>query len=326
MKVLKTLLYASVIALPRLSLGGEVAKVCRGSGISTLELEYRRGDENFKKIRNAQLGNSPLANFLKEFYSKATYPLSETQGVKWAFHTNQKLIKDSDLKSKFMRYATTGQRTKDPDGYMATIVELLSQLVPEDISRIDWFLRLKDKDLAFVKLRPANGKETGDVYGAVTNLKKVDSKKFGLEVVFSNYESEPLPYLLPLLVHELVHASSYKTKISLYENHRSYTEMLFVEEARAFDLQMQTYLKLATKSPEIFCNWIYPTWSYGEIPVPLSWAMASMEKEMAVGRFMYNYAKMGSYKDSDYLLNSDGTDLRDDLTTKIKLLRLKFIR
>lgn len=54
--------------------------------------------------------------------------------------------------------------------------------------------------------------------------------------------------------------------------------------------------------------------------------MASMEKEMVSGRYMYNYAKMGSYKDAPFLLNETKSDLRADVIDKISKMKLKFVK
>lgn len=129
-----------------------------------------------------------------------------------------------------------------------------------------------------------------------------------------------------MIVHEIHHASTFKDRIKIYDNEQESLAYGIVDEAKAFDIQMATYLYLAQANPEVFCNWLYVTWSYGEIPVPLSWTMASMEKEMTDGKYIYKYAKMGSYKDAPYLLNQHADDLRPDLKARIKAMNLRFVK
>jgi len=305
---------------------GEVAEVCGKTGFPVLELDFRQGQSNFSKIKSTSLGNLPSAKYLKTFYSTKIYPQPEAEGVKFTFEGNTKFINDSDIKKKFLSFATTAQRLQNPTGFRTTLLEVINKLVPGNLNQMNWFLNLKDNQVAITAFQPATGGETGDVYGAVARIRPDENSKFTLKIIFSNNESEPLPYLIPLIMHELQHVLSYKEKIAIYNDEKKYNEYTFVEEAKAFDFQMQVYLALAKQMPEIFCNWLYVTWSYGEIPVPLSWTMASMEKEMASGRYIYNYAKMGSYKDMPYLLNETKTDLRTDVRDKIVKMKLKFVK
>jgi hypothetical protein len=304
---------------------GEVEKICK-TKIPVVELEFRQGSSNFAKLKSTNLGPTPVGKFLSDFYKNNAYPQPEKSMVDLVYAANEKLLPASDLKSRFLKFATSNQRLKDPTGYRETVIDLVKNLIPESRSKLQWYLDLKDPQLASTQLAPASGMEMNDVYGAVARLSATDNNKFYSQIVFSNNESEPIPYLLPLIVHELHHASTYKDRIKIHDNEQESFAYGIVDEAIAFDIQMATYLELARKSPEIFCNWMYVTWSYGEIPVPLAWTMASMEKELGGGKYIYNYAKMGPYKNAPYLLNANKDDLRADIKQRIKSLNLKFVK
>ena len=188
------------------------------------------------------------------------------------------------------------------------------------------YLNLKDPQLLSTRISPASGEEMNDVYGAIARLHPTESGKFTSQIVFSNNESEPVPYLLSLIVHELHHAATYKDRIKIYSDTQESFVYGIIDEAIAFDIQIATYLELAKKNPNLFCNWLYVTWAYGDIPIPLAWTMASMEKELGGGRYIYNYAKMGTYKDARFLLNASGDDLRPGIKARIKALKLKFVK
>lgn len=221
---------------------------------------------------------------------------------------------------------TIGKRKNDPLGYRATVIELVNALVPKEFNKLDCFLSLKDNSVSSISFKPADGEEFDDVYGAFVRILPSINSKYEIRLIFSNNESEPLPYLIPLIIHELQHVLSFKDKILMFNDEKKSVEYGFVEEARAFDVQMQTYLAVARKEPELFCNWLYETWSYAEIPVPLSWTMASMEKELLSGKYMVGYAKMSIYKHAPYLLNQPGTDLRADIRERIQKLNLKYVK
>jgi hypothetical protein len=224
------------------SYAGEVAEVCGKTGFPIMELEFRQGQSNFSKIKRSPLGNLPSATYLKTFYSTKTYPQPEDEVVNFTFEGNTKFIKDSDIKKKFLSFATTSQRIQNPTGYRATLLEAISKLVPGNLNQMNWFLNLKDNQIESTAFQPATGAETGDVYGAVARIRPDKNSKFTLKIIFSNNESEPLPYLVPLIMHELQHVLSYKEKIAIYSDEKKYIEYSFVEEAKAFDFQMQVYL------------------------------------------------------------------------------------
>jgi hypothetical protein len=136
--------------------------------------------------------------------------------------------------------------------------------------------------------------------------------------------SETIPYLVGLLAHELQHASIFETQIELHEDDKRYNEAMILDEARAFKTQIGVYIEAIKKAPELFCNWTFPTSSYGNLLVPLSWSMASIEHELYSGELMDWYVTKGSYKDESYLRSDTGKQIRPDLKEKIdKILDLK---
>ena len=319
-------LFFLILISSRLSYAGEVSEACGKTGIPVIELEFRQGQDNFVKIKNANLGNMPAAKYLKAFYQDKKYPQPEDEIVKYTYIGNEKFLQESDLKKSFMSYNSSEQRVGNPVGYKTTVLDIFNKLVPAEFNKVNWFLTLKDDQIISTEIKPATPGNMQDDYGAIAKTIPVTQSLFKLEIVFSNNASEPIPYLIPLIAHELKHQLEFKDTIANYYNLQKYVELGIVDEARAFDIQMKVYLALARQQPELFCNWLYVTWAYGEIPVPLSWTMASMEKSMKSGHYIYDYTKSLTYKNYSFLLNNTKTDLRDDLKNKIKNMNLKFVK
>ncbi len=307
------------------ALENEVGRACGPIGAEMVKLEFRNQKHNLSNIKKSKLESNETTKYLKQFYKGDFGSKSEADILTAASQGNLKLVPSSKIKDLFMKFSTKTSRLEDPVGYKSSLIKAIDDLVPKEFNKLDWLLSLKDPIIAAVTFRPSSAEETGEVYGAVTRINKVEDSKYEIEIVFSNNESEPIPYLIPLIVHEIQHAVTYKEK-SKIKTTEDYYKFLIVEEAKAFDTQMSVYLDLAKAHPELFCNWLYPTWAYGDLLVPLSWTMAAMEQQMKAGTYIYNYAKLGEYKDKSYLLNPDGTDLAADLKTKIKNLNLKYVK
>jgi hypothetical protein len=303
----------------------EVENACITTGLNVVKLQYRETSKNINKIKASNHGKSAISTYLSRIY-RSTAKFTELESLAIVRNGNEKFISNSDIKTDFMKYNSAKQKLADPVGYRSTLIKLINKLVLSDSNKTDWFLNLKDNILIDSELTPAKSSETGEVYGAVTELLKKTNSKFSLKIIFSNNDSESIPYLIPLVIHEYQHAITYKEKIANYNNEKKYIEDQIVEEAKAFNIQMQTYLELAKRYPELFCNWLVFTWSYGEIPVPLSWTMASMESEMMSGNFISRYAKMGTYQQYLFLLDSTGTKLRKNLLERISNLKLEFVK
>ena len=159
---------------------------------------------------------------------------------------------------------------------------------------------------------------------AITTFTMRPGGKWRVEIVFSNNESESIPYLMTLIVHEFQHALAYKDHLSIKGDEEAARSWI-VEEAKAYDAQMRAYIALASKNPDLFCNWLYPTWTYGDLLVPLGWSMHSMEAAMHSGTFLYGQARNGPY-DEGYILNPEGTALRSDIQGMISSLGLKYVK
>jgi hypothetical protein len=317
-------LFAAVV-FAQAANAGVVKNICeKQPGFGVISLKYREADGNRSKIIKINSSKSPLLKYVKEVTGQGQ--LDETSLAKKSQEGNEKFIPGSKYKDLFLKYSTSESKLKDPEGYRASLVQSIKEILPGQYEKLSWFLNLRDKRLSASGFRPASKSEINEVYGAVARLTPSTLGKFSLEIIFSNNDSEALPYLIPLIAHELQHASNYGKQIELYEKKKELAEFAFLDEAVAFNIQLQTYVELAKKNPEIFCNWLYPSWSYGDLVIPLSWSMNAMEEEFTAGAYLPRYAMQGSYKDHPELLNDAKTDLRSDLKAKIKKMNLRFVK
>ncbi len=305
---------------------GDVKTACRGAKLGVLELRERDRISNVGIIKSQKFGGSKFALALRDFYSRKVIPENESDLIQFAGEVNKSHIPESNLKRSSLKYFSQKSKVEDPKGYRQELIDRFNEVVPDRFNKMQWLLNLKDPVLLPPTIGPAFRDEIQNFYGAKARLSRALNGKFSLEVVFSNHASESLPSLIPLIAHELHHASMYKTRIALLEDEELYTEFLLIDEAVANDLQMQVYVELAKKYPEIFCDWIYVSWRFGEIPIPLSWAMASFEKEMRSGKTILWYATNGGFKNHKNLLNGSGAALRKDIQEKITSLRLRYVK
>jgi hypothetical protein len=205
------------------------------------------------------------------------------------------------------------------------LIASAEKLLPKELSRISWFLGLREPWIDSTSIHPEAHNETGEINGAIMRgTTESGNQKERLEIIISNNESEPIPYLIPLLVHELQHASSYRERYRLPK--AEHLTALIIDEAKAYDLQMQAYIALVKRDPRLFCNWLYPTWAYGDLVVPLSWTMASMEAEMKSGTFLFNIATRGHYASELSLLNESHLDVRSDIKAAVTAIKLRYVK
>lgn len=305
------------------SQAGDVQKICDKTGVNTLTLYYQKRSENINVIRNADLGKSKLAVYLNQLYE--TSVPDDKELAKIARLENEKYLPESAFKKTFLKYSNTESKLVDPKGYRSALLSAIDSLVPKEMNFGPWFLNLRDPQILSTAIRPAVEGETSSMYGALARIEPQEKGKYKIEIVFSNNDSEPLPYLIPLVVHEFQHVISFKEKVAISDGKKK-LEYLIVEEAKGFDMQMKAYIALASKNPELFCNWLYPTWAYGDLLVPLSWTMNSMENEMKSGQYILRYAQSGIYKGQTFLLNSKKTALRADIQARINALKLTYVR
>ncbi len=305
------------------ALASEVKTACSKSGIPILTLKYRDTIKNKETISNARLGDSAFAKFLKN-QTLIDHPNENSKDLA-ASEAVKRFVPDSSLRNSFLRYASHESKMADPAGYIKTLLTAFDQLVPDDLNRRPWFMALKNSRIVSTEIRAAKAHETGDIYGAILTYDDLTAGKFNLRILVSNNSSENLPYLLTLMVHELQHAWTFLER-QTSSSEKAKIALTLVDEAKAFDLQMQAYIELAKKRPEIFCNWTYVSWAYGDLIVPLSWVMASMEEEMKSGNFIADYAKQGSYASHEFLLNEDRNGLNKDVQKAITNLKLKYVR
>ena len=110
---------------------------------------------------------------------------------------------------------------------------------------------------------------------------------------------------------------------SIVENKR----WALLNEAKAYDKQIIYFLDAAKRNPELFCNWLYPTSTYGEIVVPLSWTMNAMEKAAREGRLIVRQLSYPIYsKYRKYFLRENEEKLTDELQSEVDDLKLKYVK
>ncbi len=301
---------------------GEVRSICEKTGVKVFDLKAHDQIANRAIVQKLDPGSNAILKYLKEVNAKKS-ELKKLEEL--ASAGNEKLAPDSKWKTSFTRFANEKPRQVAKDAYRALVISAINEFVPKSLNRLDWFLNLKESWVDSTALRPAADTQIGDIYGAIMRGRPTEDGRHTLEIIFSNNSSEPIVYLVPLIIHELQHAASYHERIRITDQ-RSRMVADFVDEAIAYDLQMQAYVAVAKRNPELFCNWLYPTWLYGELVIPLSWSMSSMETDLHSGKFLYEYAKVGSYGAEEYLLNADGSDLRADIKAKISALKLKYLK
>ena len=303
---------------------GEVSSVCGHAEVKVLDLQFRSGPSNFKIILGSNLGRTPLAEALHTYFSAQTYPIEMSVMQAFVRSTNLKFAEAGSLKELFAKYSTEGGRVNNPAEFRFALIDAVRNYVPAEFGSIDWLLQLKSSKIVRTGFRAPLQDELFEEFGAQTVFEKTGEGKYKLEVIYSTRESETVPYLMTLIAHELVHAKSFEEKIKIMDDDRLYTEYLLVEEAKAFDLQLRLYIALAKRFP-IFCDWLSTGWRLGEIPAPLSWGMAEMERDLDSGRLLVEYTKLGTYKNHKFLLNKAGNDLSLEIKNKIKKLHLKFV-
>lgn len=306
---------------PERSFAGDVERACQTPQFKVLALQPRDVKANLQVIKKAELGSSALLRDLAGRL-RGKPPGGAAGRLKLVSELNSKYIRASEAKSGFLKFQSEASRLKDPAGYMNAVIENLHRFLPEQERELDDFLTTEDPRVSSFMLRPAGKNEEMSTVGAATMVSPDDRGKTSVEIVISNNESETIPYLLTLIVHELEHAKNYKTKLDLRSDSES-TLKSFLEEPVAYEKQMEAYVALARADRDLFCNWIYSSWYLGDLPVPLSWTMATMEKELRSGRFLFWYAK-NVYKNND-LLTSNREDLKPEIRAKIRKLNLKYV-
>ncbi|MBK7891913.1 MAG: hypothetical protein IPJ84_14050 [Bdellovibrionales bacterium] len=318
-----SILIGIVLAIEPVLADEDVRAICEATGVDVLDLKYRSGDQNYDRIVGTSAPAGKLIEFVKAQNKKSRN--IEAALVEAALNGNQRFVPASKLKTVFQKYSTRRQKESDPSGYRLTVLELIDQLVPKGLNRVRWFQSLKQPWVKSTAIRPVSHEESLSMYGAQVRTRPVSMGQFSIEVVFSNNDSEPLPFLIPLIVHEFQHVWTLKDRIKITDE-KTKMSAQFVDEARAFDIQMQTYVAMAKNNPELFCNWIYVTWAYGDLLVPLSWTMSAMERELRDGSYLARYAKSGVYSGMGFLLNDTKDDLHPSIRAEIRSLNLKYVR
>ena len=109
--------------------------------------------------------------------------------------------------------------------------------------------------------------------------------------------------------------------------HLQFYKFSLLNEAKAYDAQISYYLEGARKNPDLFCNWLTPTWSYGEMIVPLSWTMNAMEKEGRAGQTVVKQLKLPLYeKVAKFFKKEKEEKLKDEFQKEVDKLNLRYVK
>jgi hypothetical protein len=307
----------------------DVEEICSKTGLPIVDLNYRDREGNIVKIKNSKLGNSVWGKFLQDYYAQKEISKDETLQVKITNLKNEAFIKDSELKKIALTWAGREQRTKNPDGYIKNIFRFIELSIPSLDKELKVFLNYENKDLIGSGVAPTFSKDS-EFYGARGGA-TIDEKtlKYIREITISNNPSETFPYLAPLIGHELVHAVDIFNERKTLEQgtELQYYKFALVNEAKAYDAQISFYLDGARKNPDLFCNWLTPSWSYGEMIVPLSWTMNALEKEARAGKTVVKQLKLPTYeKYAKFFKKEKEEKLTDEIQREVDKLNLKYVK
>ena len=307
----------------------DVEEICSKTGLPIVDLNYRDREGNIVKIKNSKLGTSHWGKFLQNYYAQKVITKDESLQVELTNSKNEAFIKDSELKKIALTWAGRGQRTKDRLGYIKNIFRFIELSIPSLDKELKTFMNYKNNDLIASHVTPVVMNDSY-FYGARGSTTLVEGTgKYLREITISNNPSETFPYLAPLIGHEVVHA------VDLF-NHRKtlsqatelqYIKFALINEAKAYDAQIAYYLEGARKNPDLFCNWLTPTWSYGEMIVPLSWTMNAMEKEARAGQTVVKQFKLPAYVSyAKFFKIKKEEKLSDELQKEIDKLNLRYVK
>lgn len=274
----------------------DVSEICENFGVPVVDLKYREREKNISKIRNSSLGNSDWEKFIKTFYQKSKIPHREKELVLLANEGNQKLLKDSELKRIGLAWAGREKRESDPSGYIENLRKVIKIAIPSLSEKLDKFYSLNEKRKKSALIVPVP-KGDNDFFGARAFVIKEKHPHYIKMIRISNNPSESMFYMSTLIGHELVHINDQYKDIKKYEklDRIGQARWGLINEAKAYNAQFGYYSEAAKNHPEIFCKWLYPSWAYGDILIPLSWSIHAMEREARLGKTLLDQLRNPNY-------------------------------
>jgi hypothetical protein len=307
----------------------DVEEICSKTGLPIVDLNYRDREGNIVKIRNSKLGTSHWGKFLQNYYAQKLISKDESLQVQLTNSKNEAFIKDSELKKIALTWAGREQRTKDRLGYIKNIFRFIELSIPSLDKELKIFMNYKNNDL-IASYVTSEVKNDSDFHGARGGaFLDEGTGKYVREITISNNPSETFPYLAPLIGHELVHAVDFfnHRKILRQTTKLQNIKFALLNEAKAYDAQIAYYLEGARKNPDLFCNWLTPSWSYGEMIVPLSWTMNAMEKEARAGQTVLKQFKLPLYESYAIFFKMKNEEkLSDELQKEVDKLNLRYVK
>jgi len=314
-----------ILVLPQIAISGMVNDICSKSDVPVINLEYRNRSKNIIKIHKNIKGNHLVSIFLKDFYNQKSIPNDEDKLVQIAKEAVSKNLKNSSLKKLFVKYAMKKDKLKDKKGFKKALIDSIKITSPITSKKLNEYRKLSNNLVKHTYFGPREYSNNTD-YGATFSMSEDPTDgKLSLFLYYSFHNSEAIPNLIPLIAHELVHFESYKKKNKIRGNLVKTMEFNIVDEAKAFNEQIKIYIDLIKKEPDLFCNYLYVSWAYGNLIIPVSWHMSSMENALRNGEFIDSYAKTSSYKNHKFLLDKSTKKLRSDLRDKINEHKLQFV-
>ncbi len=260
----------------------EVQKICSGSAVEIIRLNRDSYLENLAVIKRKSIGTSKIAKTLSKWYSTKPKGNISVDEVNKNFNA---LLPDSKLKSTFINYSTKSSRIKNEDAFLNELKTQYDNLLGTEFGALKDFLSSSDNRISSNKIELI---KNVTAYGATFSPEVGPSGKFNRTLKVSPEESESFPYLLTLIAHELVHAKYFYKESQLKDE--SFYKSRLLEEAEGYTVQLKAYYALAKKD-KIFCDFIYGSFAFQEIPVPLSWYMDLVEREMKNLEMLKWYAR-----------------------------------
>ena len=306
----------------------EIDKLCSKTGVPVLKLKYRDRNSNINKVRKFKFADGKVNAFLKKYYSQKEISINEPAQVALSNKMNKMFQKKSEAVQIALKWASRDARIKEPQKYISNLIKFIKLTIPSLGKEVDSYLDYKNKDLLRSEIIPAP-KDSNDFYGARGGSFTEGGAKYVRMVKVSNNPSESFTYLAPLVGHETIHAvDSFqdRRKLDRYNNFQ-WAEWSLLNETKAYDYQYRYYIEAVKKNPNLFCNWLYPTWSYGELIVPLSWTMSAMLDEALKGKLIYKQLKLPLYSPySSFFLKGKGKSRFKQMLKQVKDSNYQYVK
>lgn len=298
-----------------------VEQACAEVNLPSLHLVFQDEKQNRERIAAAPSTNNRFAEYLKQVYRRGKAPTEGTALLAIANGANQQFLPDSALKATSLKFASTASREANREAYLTEFLALARAASPRLAQGIESFLTFKHPLVKRSVIRVADKGELKEPGGRYRTKESGDGKTVIREITLSPDSSASLPGQFTTLFHELQHAETFAPQPTPTPGSTAFAEAELVEEARAYEAQMQLYLELVKGNPEFYCHWLTVASRYGNVVVPLGWMMAAVERELKSGQFLAREA--GRWDSKDLLVTKQGR-LRPDLQGRLQSMGFEY--